>query len=175
MHAIISAVSYQVDNPPSEASAEGFAALIIQQPGYRGRFGLDAGGGERVHIYLFDSADAARNGLGGDVMRSFAEKRIRPHYAGPSERIAAGTTRFADLASILTGMIVRLELLPADSEGALTQESGYLGHVTVESSDGQPIIAAIFDATRASASLTSVLRTWEGAVTVNDWRPGGTA
>jgi hypothetical protein len=173
MYALINTVTYRVDDPPSEESSEQFAALIVRQPGYHGRFGLDAGGGARVHIYLFDSVEHLRNGLGGGAMHDLIEERIRPHYAGPSERIAAGTTRFADLASILTGMFVRCELLPADREGALTQEEGYLGHVTVESGDGQVVIAAVFDAIQATASPASAFRTWEGAVTVNDWRPGG--
>jgi len=171
MHAIISAVTYQADNPPSEASAGQFAALITRQPGYRGRFGLDAGGGARVHIYLFDSAEAARSGLGGDAMRRLADEHIRPHYAGPSERIAAGTARHADLARVLTGMHVRLALLPADREPTLARTPGYLGHVTVESGDGQPIVAAILDATEANAEQEAV-RTWLGSVTVSDWRAG---
>jgi hypothetical protein len=170
MYALINTVTYQTDNPPSEASSEHFAALVVRQPGYRGRFGLDAGGGVRVHIYLFDTVDAARSGLGTGAMHDLIEEHIRPHYAGPSERIASGTTRFVDLASVLTGMFVRFELLPADIEGGLTLESGYLGHVTVESSDGQVIVAAIFDVTQAMASPASALRTWEGAVTVNDSR-----
>jgi hypothetical protein len=171
MYALINTVTYQPDNPPSETASEQFAALIVRQPGYRGRFGLDAGGGERVHIYLFDTVDALRSGLGTGALHDLIEAQIRPHYAGPSDRIAAGTARFADLASILTGMYVRMELLPADHVGALTQETGYLGHVTVEPTGGQPVVAAIFDPTQAIASVTTALRTWEGAVTVNDSRP----
>jgi hypothetical protein len=170
MYALINTVTYQTDNPPSEASSEQFASLIVQQPGYRGRFGLDAGNGVRVHIYLFDTVDALRTGLGTGALHDLIEAHIRPHYAGPSERIAAGTTRFADLASILTGMFVRLELLPADSEGALTQEMGYLGHVSVESSDGQIVVAAIFDIIQATGSARWAQRSWEGAVTVSDSR-----
>jgi hypothetical protein len=170
MYALINTVTYQTDNPPSEASSEQFAALIVQQPGYRGRFGLDASGGVRIHIYLFDTVDTLRSGLGTGRLHDLIEEHIRPHYAAPSERIAAGTTRFLDLASVLTGMFVRLELLPADREGVLTLETGYLGHVTVESADGQVVIAAIVDVTQATASPTSALRTWEGAVTINDSR-----
>ncbi|MFN8515878.1 MAG: hypothetical protein U0841_25500 [Chloroflexia bacterium] len=170
MYALINTVTYQTDNPPAEASSEQFAALIVRAPGYRGRFGLDAGHGLRLHIYLFDTVDALRSGLGTGPLHHLIEEHIRPHYADPSERIAAGTARYVDLASVLTGMFVRLELLPGDSEGALTQETGYLGHVTVAPTDGQPVIAAIYDLTQATASPATALRTWEGAVTVNDLR-----
>lgn len=168
MYAIVSTVAYQLDNAPSEAAARGFADLIVRQPGYRGRFGLDAGGGERVHIYVFDSVEDARAALGGPAMHDYVEEHIRPHYAGPSERIGRGTARHVDFARARSGMYARLAVLPGEREPALTHEPGYLGHVALETDDGQTLLAAIFDATEVTAALPAD-RTWLGAVTVSDW------
>ena len=169
MYAIVSTVAYQLDNAPSEATARGFADLIVRQPGYRGRFGLDAGGGERVHIYVFDSVEDARAGLGGPAMHDYVEEYIRPHYAGPSARIGRGNVRHADFARALTGIYVRLAILSPAREPTLAHESGYLGHVALTTDDGQPLLAAILDATEETAGLPAT-RTWLGAVTVSDWR-----
>ena len=169
MYAIVSTVTYEIDNPPGEAAAQGFADLIVRQPGYRGRFGLDAGGGERVHIYVFDSVDAARAGLGGPAMHDYVEEYIRPHYAGPSARIGRGTVRHVDFARALTGLYVRLAIVSPDREPDLAQDPGYLGHVALTSDDGHPLLAAIFDATEETTDPTAT-RTWLGAVTVSDWR-----
>ena len=167
MYAIISAVTYQIDNPPSEASAEGFAALIAVAPGYRGRLGLAVEGGERVHVYVFDSVDEARSGLGGEPMHGFVEEHIRPHYAGPSERIGRGPVRSLDFARVLTGMHAWLSLLPAARERDLAAETGYLGHAAIETDDGAMLVA-LHDAAVAPDDPDAT-RTWLGTVTVSHW------
>ena len=167
MYAIISAVTYQIDNPPSEASAERFAALIAVASGYRGRLGLAVEGGERVHVYVFDSVDEARSGLGGEPMHSFVEEHIRPHYAGPSERIGRGPVRSLDFARAFTGMHARLSLLPAARERDLAAEAGYLGHAAIETDDGAMLVA-LHDAAVAPDDPDAA-RTWLGTVTVNHW------
>lgn len=168
MYAIISAVTYQSDNPPSEASAEGFAALIGAAPGYRGRLGLAVEGGERVHVYVFDSVEAARSGLGGEPMHSFIEEQIRPHYAGPSERIGAGTVRSLDFTRAFTGLHARFALVAPGREPALADEPGYLGHVAVETSDGRAIVGALHDALVAPEDPDAA-RSWLGTISVSDW------